>query len=152
MSQVITFLATGIFLLIAEIFLPGMVAGVLGLICLLLAVVFTFIHFGPEQGFILLFAETIIGVIAFMLWLKYFPKSKIGQKFSIDTPPGEPAPSAHPELLGQVGKALTILRPSGTAMINGQRFDVVSEGPLIEAGQDIKVAKIDGSRIVVRQT
>jgi membrane-bound serine protease (ClpP class) len=42
------------------------------------------------------------------------------------------------------------LRPSGTANINGQRVDVVTEGGLIERGTAVKVVAVEGSRIVVR--
>jgi len=55
-----------------------------------------------------------------------------------------------PELLDQVGIAQTNLRPSGTAMINGQRVDVVTEGPMIEQGATIKVVAVEGMRVVVR--
>jgi membrane-bound serine protease (ClpP class) len=49
-----------------------------------------------------------------------------------------------------VGIAQTNLRPSGTAMINGQRVDVVTEGPMIEQGAAIKVVAVEGMRVVVR--
>lgn len=45
---------------------------------------------------------------------------------------------------------MTTLRPSGTAVINGKRVDVVSEGAFIEAGQVIKVVAVEGLRVVVR--
>jgi membrane-bound serine protease (ClpP class) len=45
---------------------------------------------------------------------------------------------------------LTKLRPSGTAVINGKRVDVVTEGAFIEPGQSIKVVAIEGLRVVVR--
>jgi len=35
--------------------------------------------------------------------------------------------AAKPELLHQTGTALTALRPSGTALIDGKRVDVVTE-------------------------
>jgi membrane-bound serine protease (ClpP class) len=58
---------------------------------------------------------------------------------------------ARPELLNGTGTALTQLRPSGTANINGQRVDVVTEGDLIERGAKIKVVAVEGARIVVRE-
>ena len=51
-----------------------------------------------------------------------------------------------PELLDQTGAALTNLRPSGIALINGRRVDVVTEGSLIERGTPVKVIAIDGHR------
>ena len=55
-----------------------------------------------------------------------------------------------PELLQQAGTALTPLRPSGTASINGRRVDVVTEGPFVERGATVKVIAVEGMRVVVR--
>jgi membrane-bound serine protease (ClpP class) len=55
-----------------------------------------------------------------------------------------------PELLNKTGQALTLLRPSGMAMIDGKRVDVVTEGPPVEQGTPIKVVAIEGLRVVVR--
>ncbi len=151
MTEIITFLIAGIVLLVVEIFLPGMIAGILGGICLLVAVVLTFTTFGPEEGFILLFAELVFAVILFSLWLKFFPKSRVGRAFSIDLPGVTPAMPSPGDLAGATGRALTVLRPSGAALINGHRVDVTTEGTLIEAGADIKVAKVEGARIIVRR-
>jgi len=57
---------------------------------------------------------------------------------------------AKPELLHATGAALSQLRPSGTAKIDGQRVDDVTEGGLIEAGTAVKVVTVEGARIVVR--
>jgi membrane-bound serine protease (ClpP class) len=47
--------------------------------------------------------------------------------------------------------ALSPLRPAGTADIDGERVDVVSDGGFIEAGAPIEVSRVDGYRIVVRR-
>lgn len=54
------------------------------------------------------------------------------------------------ELVGKIGYTVTQLRPSGTALINDERLDVVSEGTFIEKNQQVKVVKVEGSRVVVR--
>ncbi|MFQ3671801.1 MAG: NfeD family protein, partial [Verrucomicrobiia bacterium] len=82
---------------------------------------------------------------------KFFPRSRLGRAFSIDLPGVTPAMPSHEELTGATGKAVTMLRPSGTAMIGGRRVDVTTEGGMIEQGADIKVAKVDGARIIVRR-
>ena len=53
------------------------------------------------------------------------------------------------KLAGHTGTAVTLLRPAGTAEIDGRRCDVVSNGGYIEAGARIRVIQIEGSRIVV---
>jgi membrane-bound serine protease (ClpP class) len=82
-------------------------------------------------------------------WLKFFPESRIAKKFISHGAVGELGVDK-PELLNQTGEALTQLRPSGTAKINGQRVDVVAESGLIERGAAVKVVTVEGSRIVVR--
>jgi membrane-bound serine protease (ClpP class) len=53
-------------------------------------------------------------------------------------------------LIGRTGTALTDLRPSGTATIDDERVDVVSQGDFIEQGTTVKVIRVSGSRVEVR--
>jgi membrane-bound serine protease (ClpP class) len=50
---------------------------------------------------------------------------------------------------GQTGTAITLLRPSGKADIDGQRYDVVTQGDFVPKGSRIRVATIKGTKIVV---
>lgn len=61
--------------------------------------------------------------------------------------------SSHPreELVGVRGKALTDLRPSGTALIGQERIDVVSESEWIAEGTEVEVVSAEGYRHVVRR-
>jgi membrane-bound serine protease (ClpP class) len=52
---------------------------------------------------------------------------------------------------GSTGVALTDLRPSGIASIDGQRVDVVTEGEHISEGESIEVVCDEGYRHVVRR-
>jgi membrane-bound serine protease (ClpP class) len=53
---------------------------------------------------------------------------------------------------GQTGTALTPLRPSGIATIDGERYDVVTQGGFVPKGAEIRVISIKGTRIVVAGT
>lgn len=55
-----------------------------------------------------------------------------------------------PDLIGKVGRAITDLRPAGTALIGDERVDVVTEGPWIEADVAVRVIQAEGYRHVVR--
>ena len=50
---------------------------------------------------------------------------------------------------GQTGTAITPLRPSGKAMIDDRRYDVVTRGEFLEKGTPIRVVTAKGARIVV---
>jgi membrane-bound serine protease (ClpP class) len=55
------------------------------------------------------------------------------------------------DLLGKNGLTLTMLRPAGTAIFMDERVDVVTEGGFIAKDVKIKVIKVEGVRIVVRE-
>ena len=151
MMILISLAVAGIVLLILELFLPGAVAGIVGILCIIAATVMAFNRFGPEIGFYILATEIVLGIAAFLLWVKYFPNSFIGKFFSLkEAPSKSSAPEELARLVGTIGKTVSPLRPSGVANFNGQRHDVVSEGSHIESGKDIKIVKVEGARIVVR--
>lgn len=54
------------------------------------------------------------------------------------------------KLVGSVGVALSVLRPSGSAEVAGRRIDVVTQGEFLPAGQLIEVIRVDGARVTVR--
>lgn len=150
MALIITLLVLGAILLFLETLLPGMVAGTIGFLCLIVAVVLGYRDLGYQTGTFIL-----AGVLAGLLvgawgWLRFFPESRLAQEFISQNAVGELGVEK-PDLLKGTGVALTQLRPSGTARINGQRVDVVTEGGLIERGTAIRVVAIEGSRVVVRE-
>jgi membrane-bound serine protease (ClpP class) len=55
------------------------------------------------------------------------------------------------ELEGRIGTALTDLRPSGTVAIDGERIDVVTEGPWVEKGDAVVILRAESYRHVVRK-
>lgn len=78
------------------------------------------------------------------------------------TPPGQgdspDAPKLRPELtsefsplLGATGEAVTVLRPSGKALIEGRLVDVISDGPFVPAGANVVVVQVQKNRVVVRE-
>jgi len=54
------------------------------------------------------------------------------------------------DLLGKEGVTMSFLRPSGIAMIEGRRINVIANGEFIEAQRPIKIVEARGSRVVVR--
>jgi membrane-bound serine protease (ClpP class) len=150
MALVITLLVAGAILLLLETILPGMIAGIVGGCCLLAGVIMGYVEFGPAIGTWILFATVMLVIAGFAVWAKYFPESRYGRAFISKGVIGD-IKADQPELLHQTGTAFTQLRPSGTALINGRRVDVVTEGALIEKGAPVKVVAIEGMRVVVRE-
>lgn len=85
-------------------------------------------------------------------WLRLFGES--GPLASDRAPtavPARAAATATRSLSGRTGTALTDLRPSGIAQIDGNRVDVVSEGGFIRAGEPVVVVRDEGYRRVVKR-
>lgn len=149
METVVLLLIAGLVLMLLETVLPGMIAGLVGFGCMVAGVVISYTRFGPRTGSLVLFIVLCLLLTAGLLWIRFFPHSRLGQAFVSRRTIGNLGVE-RPELLDQSGTALTNLRPSGTALINGHRVDVVTEGPLIERGTAIKVIAVEGLRVVVR--
>ncbi len=152
MTLIIALIAAGFILLFAEIFLPGLIAGIIGVLCLLASVVVTAIFYGPMPALALFGALCLIGLIGFLFWMRFFPGSPFGRRLSLQGISGEaPKIEPHKDLTGQIGNTVTALRPSGTALFQNKRHDVISECSHIDANQTVKVVKVEGSRILVRK-
>lgn len=150
MALVITLIILGALLLFAETLLPGLVAGTIGLVCLVAAVVLAYGESAAMGNGVLGFVIFGSGVGIFC-WFRYFPSSRFAKPYVSEGTIGGLKNTRH-DLLDQTGVAKTPLRPSGAAEINGERVDVVTEGSLIEPGTPLKVVAVEGLRVVVRAT
>lgn len=153
----------GAILLIVEIFVvPGFgVFGILGILFMVaglflgLIADFPIVDFSLVEGAVvqlaLAFVFTIILIYILSKWL---PKTNIWNKLilvnSIEEKSGyTTTSSAFSHLVGEEGTALTDLRPSGTIIINGERYDVVTNGEFIVKKTPVKVVKVEGSKVLV---
>lgn len=159
--QEILLLGLGMLALAVEVFLlPGVgVIGILGVCLLSAAVVFALLGAGPTGGDVagalgILGASLALVVAVFYAWLRHLPNSHrfagLFHTHQTDRAMGYIAAPQREELLGLEGVALTDLRPSGTAMIAGERVDVVTEGDFIALGAAVTVVRTEGYRQVVR--
>lgn len=103
---------------------------------------------------------TLIGLLVGMpvyvlLLLKYLPRTRLGRRLFLGPVVGTAntaAPSAAEwaELVGKVGLAETVLRPSGMIRIDGQRVPATAESGMIDKGTEVKVIRSVGVNVVVR--
>jgi len=55
------------------------------------------------------------------------------------------------ELIGKIGEAYSVRRPSGKVIIDGQIYDAVAENSWIPKGSDITVMKVEAAQLYVRK-
>jgi membrane-bound serine protease (ClpP class) len=53
--------------------------------------------------------------------------------------------------MGKEGVASSYLRPTGTALFDSRRIDVITEGEFIASGTRIKVVHIEANRVIGRR-
>ncbi|TYR75624.1 nodulation protein NfeD [Rossellomorea vietnamensis] len=141
-------------LIVAEFFLPGGIAGILGIG----AIIGSILMAGGDvvaMGTSLLIAMAV-AIIAMVVFVKVFGKkmklfNKIILKDSTSTEGGYVSNVNRLELIGATGVTKTALRPSGTIVIEDERIDAVSEGGFIGLNKPVRVVKVEGSRTVVRE-
>ncbi len=146
-------LIAGLLMICLEIFLPGGVIGVLGGISLLGAIAIGFSAFGVATGTYVMIGIVLLLCVSVVLWIKYFPRTIIGKSMTLakDGSDFKASDDHYRYLVGKEGESVTDLRPAGIVLIEGAKYDVVSEGSLVDKGSRVKVIKASGSRIVVRQ-
>lgn len=144
--------AAGIVAILAEMFLPTAgVLGAAGLGGIIASIVVVYRRFGSLAGSLYLAAVAVLTPALIVLYFKFFPRSPIGRWLIIKKAPG-PEPGPHEALAGREGRTLTVLRPVGLVLIEDKKYSAVSGGEFIEKDRRVKVLKVEGSRIVVRQT
>ncbi|WP_107838034.1 NfeD family protein [Metasolibacillus meyeri] len=149
----ILLLLIGIILIIAEFFVPGGIVGIIGGVLIVLSLLLAGADF-VQMGYSILIAM-LIAVIGMVILMKFFGKklhmfNKLVLKDATTTEEGYVSNVNRLELIGKKGKTVTPFRPAGVVFIDGERVDAVSDGSYIDAGKQVEIIKVEGSRIVVR--
>jgi membrane-bound serine protease (ClpP class) len=155
----------GIILLLLEIFvIPGFaITGVIGIILIIGSIFLSLIgnnlpfwdsgavsRAAIQLSVSLLFAFILIYVLA-----RFLPKSSAFSRLVLSNEEkadqGFVSYPSIKELVGMEGIALTTLRPAGSAEFNGQRYDVVADWEYIPKGNKVKVIRVEGIKVVVKE-
>ncbi|MNN51246.1 hypothetical protein D3C81_1658730 [compost metagenome] len=142
-------------MLVLELFVPSFgILGLLGSVCLVAGVVraaYSYTHALFSLGIAFAAAAVVIAIVAVT-----FKERGIWNRFilqdSLTKEQGFVPVLEKLSLVGASGISITLLRPAGTASLNGERVDVVTEGSFIAAGASISVIKVEGGRVVVKET
>lgn len=156
----------GVLLILAEVFLiPGFgVAGISGILLVLISLVVSLVgNVGFSFPTLPSFTPAIVTVAVTMLLLlmtalalgRYMPQMSTAGGLilapELSSASGYTSADTHAEYLGQVGSAITDLRPSGIVELMGRRVDVITAGEYIAQGRQVRVVSVRGSRVEVRE-
>jgi membrane-bound serine protease (ClpP class) len=151
-ALIFALVVVGFLLIAAEVFLPGLILGTIGLLCLAASVALVFVEYGTSAGVLAAFVIGAVTFTGFLVWLNIFPRTFVGRRLLLHTrQPADRTAGEHRTLIGLTGEALTPLRPSGTARLGGKRVDVTAVGEFLDPGTTIEVVAADGMRVAVRR-
>jgi membrane-bound serine protease (ClpP class) len=150
---VIGLIVLGFLLILIEIFLiPGFnIFGLGGGLALVAGVYYAYVKLGIWYALGTFGISVLLGLIILRLGLKTKTWHRFILTTSEDNKEGFRAPRKELEdLVGLKGTAITMLRPSGTALIEDRKIDVVTEGSFVPKDSAIEVVQVEGYRVVVR--
>jgi membrane-bound serine protease (ClpP class) len=157
----------GLLLLALEIFvIPGFgLAGISGIILIICGLTLSMIdntNFDFSRvpgGEIAIALFTVLISIAVAFGLSIYFSNKIGKKgifrrVALDTEQDIAqgfvgVPTEPQKIVGKIGIAATVLRPSGKVMVESNFYDAVSEHGFIEQGTPIKVTRYEAGQVYV---
>ena len=149
-------LAIGLAVVVLELFVPS--AGILAVTAAALIVTSIVLGFvdGLQSGALVLLITVIALPLLLAVMVNVWPHTPLGKRILLkDLKPEDVLPKKshyHRKgtLEGQLGIAQTKMLPSGMILVNGEKYDAISEGFAIEAGDPIKVIAVRENRIYVQ--
>lgn len=147
----------GVGLIALEVFVPS--AGLLSVLAaaaIIGAIGLAFSHSLALGTLMCLAAAVAVPLVAAAV-INWWPSTPIGRMILIKRPahadevlPDTEEYRRRREMVGKTGRAQMDLLPSGDVLIDGRRYDAVSNGVAINAGTPIRVIDVDTLRLVVR--
>ncbi|MFC4778524.1 nodulation protein NfeD [Paenibacillus sp. GCM10023252] len=143
----------GLALLVIELFVPSFgILGILGSLALIAGVITAAPD--PKSALLSLGVAFVLAVVIIYFAGRKYKGRGIWNRFilkeSLTTEEGFIPAESKEALLGSYGVSITPLRPAGTALIDGHRIDVVTDGVFIDTNEEIVVIKVEGTRVVVQ--
>ncbi len=149
-------IGAGFLLMVAELFIPS--GGVLSILsaCGVIGGVVMMFLVNTSYGLGALAGVCLATPVVISVLFHYWPKTPIGRRFVLTPPSDDATLGSLPEhvemteLRGQVGQAMSSLRPAGVVDFGGRRVDCITEGIMVEKGQWVRCIDVKGCRVLVR--
>lgn len=155
MTTIVVLFLAGILLLAIEVFVPGMIVGIIGGLAILAGVITAFSLYGAEGGIVALLGGGLLLGITFYVEFMVLPKTRFARKLSMGTTvdgTSQPAVADLAAVLDQQGETVTPLSPSGYIHLQGRRYEAFSQSGYLAKGIPVRVTGLDNFRLIVTKT
>ena len=139
-----------IFLALEILVIPGVgVAGVIGFILIAVGVWQAYAGYGLAAGHIVLGGTLVLTILTLVLSLRGRTWRRLALSASIDSKVN--VIDENKIKPGDTGKTVSRLAPMGKAQINGEFYEVSTNGDFIDQQTEIIVLKIEYNKIIVKR-
>ncbi|MGE3824067.1 MAG: NfeD family protein [Bacteroidia bacterium] len=149
LTAIILLIVLGVvFILLELLIVPGSTfVGVIGAVLMIAGIWFVFSKHGTQAGVYVLAGS--IGLTLLLVYIGF--KTNTWKKFTLETKlHGKVNTFEHAELnVGDSGKTISRLAPSGKALINGNYVEVHTQGEFINENTDITITKRTENKLFV---
>lgn len=149
----IIILLVAFLLIFLEFYLPGGVMGAAGGLLFVVSLVSFAIRNETWEAFLIFTTSAfvlLVVLIKFALWHIRRSKSEKGGIYHDGDQEGYTASNYEADVIGGEGEVLSDLKPSGHILVEGKRYQAVSQMGYIKKGASIKVVRGEGSRFIVK--
>lgn len=154
MTTIVALFLIGALLLAIELFVPGMIVGIIGGLALLAGVVTAFNLYGALGGILALLGGGLLVGVTLYLEFVVLPKTRLAKKFSMTANvdgTSQPAVAELAEVIDQSGETITPLAPTGYISLHGRRYEAFSQSGFLAKGVSVRVTGLDNFRLIVTQ-
>lgn len=151
MTPILLLFVLGIVLLVFDLFTPGPILAILGVLAFLGATQQAFDQFGIWGGLLAFAGGAVLFIVAMYIEYGLLPKTKLGKKLFLHTPEHGASLSATSSaaLSGKEAVAVTTLKPTGQVEIEGRRYEARSLDGQAEKGARLRVVGAENFSLTV---
>lgn len=152
MIVILTLFVAGVFLLAAEVILPGAILGIVGGVLMVAGVGVAFHDYGFNGGMIATTAAFVFAGAALYVEFVMLPKSRLARKLTLDdTVAGtsQPPVADRAAVIGREVVAVTALVPTGYVEFGGRRYEAFARDGHTRPGERLTVVDVDNFRLIV---
>ena len=155
MLTIISLFVLALILFFLEIFVPGGILAILGVILLVVACVIGYNDYGGTTAMVIFFTSATLSLIMFFVEIWLIQHKRFGKFIRLDkTISGsslKPQAKAE-EIVGKTGETLTIMAPTGMIIVDGKKYEAFSQSGLLEEAVPVEVVRVDNFRLIVKKT
>jgi membrane-bound serine protease (ClpP class) len=146
---IIGMILLGILLVVLEILiLPGMVAGIIGVIMIIAAISMGYSEYGATGGSMVLGGAVIGLVSAIIVSFKQRSWKRFGLSDAIDSHVND-VPSQGIKV-GDIVLTISALRPAGTVQVNDRKIEAHTYGEWIDSNVEVEVVDVQPNKLIVK--